>query len=312
MDKEVYIIAAKRTATGGYLGTLSNKSATELGAMVIQDILNTTTIDPNDIDEVILGNVLSANLGQSPARQAAIHAGIPYTADATTVNKVCSSGIKSVSYAAQSIMLGNSNLVVAGGMESMSNTPYYIENHRQGKKAGHETIVDGMIKDGLWDPYHDFHMGNAAEMANEKYGISREEQDAYALSSYHKAEKATASGFFKNEITPITIQSRKGDFIFDQDEDINKLNPEKISQLRPIFEKEGSITAANASNLNDGAAILLLASKKYIDANNIKPIAKIIAFSDAAQAPEWFTTSPSLAVNKLFEKTDIKIDEIDF
>lgn len=312
MEKNAYILAATRTGTGGFLGALSSFSAPQLAAETIKDALRKAGIQPADVNEVILGNVLSANIGQAPARQAARAAGIPDEADATTINKICSSGIKSVSYAVQSILLGDSDVVIAGGMESMSNTPYYLENHREGHKTGHQQIVDGMLKDGLWDPYHNFHMGSAAELANTKYGISREEQDAYTLRSFAKAKQAHASGSFKDEITPITVKTKKGEFIYDTDEDIEKLNPEKVGQLKPIFESDGSITAANASNLNDGAAILVIVSEKFLHEHHLKPLAKIVAFSDAAQAPEWFTTSPSVAIEKTLQKAGIGIGEIDY
>ncbi|WP_343631243.1 acetyl-CoA C-acyltransferase [Fluviicola sp.] len=312
MENNAYILAATRTGTGGFMGSLSSFSAPQLAAEVIKDALRKAGIQPQDVNEVILGNVLSANIGQAPARQAARAAGIPDEADAMTINKICSSGIKSVSYAVQSILLGDSDVVIAGGMESMSNAPYYIENHREGHKTGHQQIVDGMIKDGLWDPYHNFHMGSAAELANTKYGISREEQDEYTLKSFAKAKQAHASGSFKSEITPITVKTRKGEFIYDKDEDMEKLNPEKVSQLKPIFESDGSITAANASNLNDGAAILVIVSEKFLREHDLKPLAKIVAFSDAAQAPEWFTTSPSVAIEKTLQKAGIGVDEIDY
>lgn len=312
MKSNAYILAATRTGTGGFMGSLSSFSAPQLAAEVIKDALLKAGIKPNDVDEVILGNVLSANIGQAPARQAARAAGIPDEVDATTINKICSSGLKSVSYAVQSILLGNSDVVVAGGMESMSNAPYYIENHREGHKTGHQNMIDGMLKDGLWDPYHNFHMGSAAEMANTKYQISREEQDEYTLKSFAKAKQAHASGSFKDEITPITVRTRKGEFVYDTDEDIEKLNPEKVSQLKPIFESDGSITAANASNLNDGAAILIIVSEKFLKEKNLKPLAKIIAFSDAAQAPEWFTTSPSRAIEKTLQKAGVGINEVDY
>lgn len=312
MKNNAYILAATRTGTGGFMGSLSSFSAPQLAAEVIKDALLKAGIKPGDVNEVILGNVLSANIGQAPARQAARAAGIPDEVDATTINKICSSGIKSVSYAVQSILLGDSDVVIAGGMESMSNAPYYIENHREGHKTGHQHIIDGMLKDGLWDPYHNFHMGSAAELANTKYGISREEQDEYTLKSFSKAKHGHDSGSFKDEITPITIKNKKGEFVYDTDEDIEKLNPEKVSQLKPIFESDGSITAANASNLNDGAAILIIVSEKFLQERNLKPLAKIIAFSDAAQAPEWFTTSPSRAIEKTLQKAGIGIGEIDY
>lgn len=312
MENKAYILAATRTGTGGFMGSLASLSAPQLAAEVIKSALSKAGIKPGDVNEVILGNVLSANVGQAPARQAARAAGIPDEVDATTINKICSSGIKSVSYAVQSVLLGTSDVVVAGGMESMSNAPYYIENHREGHKTGHQNIIDGMLKDGLWDPYHDFHMGSAAELANTKYGISREEQDEYTLRSFAKAKQAHLSGSFKDEITPIAIQTKKGEFVYETDEDIEKLNPEKVSQLKPIFEADGSITAANASNLNDGAAILIIVSEKFLEVHNLKPLARIVAFSDAAQAPEWFTTSPSIAIEKTLQKAGVGIDEIDY
>jgi acetyl-CoA C-acetyltransferase len=312
MENNAYILAAKRTGTGGFMGSLASFSAPQLAAEVIKSALVAAGIKPSDVNEVILGNVLSANIGQAPARQAARAAGIPDEVDATTINKICSSGIKSVSYAVQSVLIGESDVVVAGGMESMSNAPYYIENHREGHKTGNQNIIDGMLKDGLWDPYHDFHMGSAAELANTKYGISREEQDEYTLKSFSKAKQAHTSGSFKNEITPITVKTKKGEFIYETDEDIEKLNPEKVSQLKPIFEADGSITAANASNLNDGAAILIIVSEKFLKEHDLKPLAKIVAFSDAAQAPEWFTTSPSIAIEKTLQKAGLGVNDIDF
>jgi len=215
-----------------------------------------------------------------------------------------------VSYAAQSIISGNSQVVIAGGMESMSRAPFYLENHREGHKIGHQVLIDGMMKDGLWDPYHDYHMGNAAERANDKYEISRAEQDAYAISSFEKAKKAQDLSKFKNEIVPISIKSKKGDWILD--EDVSKLNPLKMKQLHPIFEKTGSITAANASNLNDGAAAVLITSDTYLKENQILPLARIVSFADAAQAPEWFTTSPTLAINKALKKAGLSIEDIDY
>jgi len=310
--KDIFIIAGKRTPVGGYLGSLSNYSAPELGAIAIRETIHSVNIDASQIDEVIFGNVLSANLGQSPARQAAKLAGIPDRIDATTINKVCSSGLKSVSYAAQAIQSGDSHSIIAGGMESMSNAPFYLENHRNGRKIGHHQLIDGMLKDGLWDPYGDYHMGNAAELANTKYEITREEQDTFALSSFKRAQKAQEESKFKSEIVPISIQSKKGNWTFNADEDVAKLNPIKMKALNPIFEKTGSITAANASNLNDGAAALLITSKAYVEQNQLVPLAKIVSYADAAQAPEWFTTSPSLAIEKALKKANLTIADIDY
>ncbi|MBL0912648.1 MAG: acetyl-CoA C-acyltransferase [Bacteroidia bacterium] len=312
MKRRVFIVSAARTGTGGFLGSLSSLSAVQLGAEVMKDAIRKSGIPATDVNEVIFGNVLSANLGQSPARQAARAAGIPDAADATTVNKVCSSGLKSVMYGAQSIAMGDAEVVMAGGMESMSNAPYYLEDHRSGLKTGNQNLVDGMLKDGLWDPYHNFHMGNAAEMANRKYSVSRVEQDEYALNSYRKARQAQENGFFKEEITPLELPGKQGSTIYDLDEDVLKLNEEKMTKLKPIFEAEGSITAANASNLNDGAAALLLASEEYVQAHGLQPLAAITAFADAAQAPEWFSTSPSLAIAKTLQKAGLSMADIDF
>lgn len=300
----MYIVSAKRTPVGGFLGSLSKYSAIQLGTFAVQGAINAIDLPKELINEIILGNVLSANLGQSPARQVSRFSGIPDEVDATTINKVCSSGLKSVVFAAQSIQSNGFDFVVAGGMESMSNAPFYLPGHRKGNKAGHDQLVDGIIKDGLWDPYFDFHMGSAAELVNKKYNISREEQDAYAISSYRKAKEAHDSGFFTSEIIPIDGLTR--------DEDIDKLNEAKVPTLKPIFEKDGSITAANASNLNDGAAAIIVASESAIKTHNLKPLAKIIAYADAAQSPEWFTTSPHIAIKKVLKKAKMSSDEIDY
>jgi acetyl-CoA C-acetyltransferase len=308
--KEVFIVSAKRTPVGGLMGNLAHLSATQLGAVAIKEAYTAAGIDPALIDEVYMGNVLSANLGQAPARQAAIFAGIPDTTDATTINKVCSSGLKATMTGAQQIELGLSGIVVTGGMESMSNTPHY--NYiRKGHKFGHVELTDGMLKDGLWDVYNDFHMGSAAELAARKYNLSREAQDAYALSSYNKAQEATRLGKFKEEIIPVTLSLKSGDKVITDDEDIYKLLPEKIGKLPPAFEEGGTVTAANASNLNDGAAALVLASSEMVQQHGLKPLAKIIAYADAAQAPEWFTTTPSIAIPKALKRAGLSLDDID-
>ncbi|XZF16102.1 acetyl-CoA C-acyltransferase [Chitinophagaceae bacterium MMS25-I14] len=309
--KEVFIVAAKRTPVGGLMGSLSSLSATQLGAIAIKDAYTAAGIAPELINEVYMGNVLSANLGQSPARQAGIFAGIPAEADATTINKVCASGMKATAIGAQQIQLGLSDIVATGGMESMSNVPHY-SYIRAPHKYGHTTLTDGMIKDGLWDVYNDFHMGSAAELAVKKYGLSREAQDEYALSSYEKATRATKEGKFSGEITAVTIQQKSGSVSITEDEDIYKIIPEKISKLAPAFEKDGTITAANASNLNDGAAALMLASADAVKQYNLKPITRIISYADAAQAPEWFTTSPSLAIPKALKRAGLTLNDIDF
>lgn len=308
---EVYIIAAKRTPIGGFLGNLAEFSATQLGAIAIKETYQSVGIDPNTICSVYMGNVLSANLGQSPARQASIFAGISENTDCTTVNKVCAAGIKATILGAQQIQLGLEDLVITGGMESMSNVPHY-NVLRKPVKFGDANCIDGLLKDGLTDVYHNFHMGNAAEMCVEKYNLTREQQDEYALSSYAKAAKATNDGKFKNEIIPIKIKHKAGEIIIDNDEDVFKVIPEKVAKLNPVFIKNGTITAANASNLNDSAAALLLASKEAVEKYNLKPIAKIISYADAAQAPEWFTTTPSIAITKALKQANLSIKDIDY
>ncbi|WP_417939765.1 acetyl-CoA C-acyltransferase [Flavobacterium sp. RS13.1] len=309
--KEVFIIAAKRTPIGGFLGNFSDLSAIDLGATAIKSTLESIPIPVNAIDAIYLGNVLSADLGQSPARQAAIFGGIPNQADCTTVNKVCAAGMKATILGAQQIQLGIEDVVLTGGFESMSNVPHYAHK-RKANKLGHETLVDGLLKDGLTDVYNDFHMGNAAELCAKEYNLSREQQDNYALESYAKAKKANDEGKFKNEIIPITIHQKNGDIVIDKDEDIFKIIPEKVSKLKPVFQEDGTITAANSSNLNDGAAVILLASKEAIEKYRLKPVAKIVGYADAAQAPEWFTTAPSLAIPKALKRANLSVEEIDF
>lgn len=316
MINEVYIVSAKRTPLGSFGGMLSGFSAVELGSMSIKDGLSNAGILGNQVDEVFYGNVVQSNLGQAPARQAAIGAGIHLNAPCTTVNKVCSSGMKSVMLGAQSIMLGHANIVVAGGMESMSNIPYYLPKHRWGSKYGNVEVVDGLSKDGLMDAYDKQAMGIYADNTAEKYQISREEQDEYAIMSYKRAAEATASGKFENEITPISIPQRKADpILMKEDEEFKKVKFEKIPQLRPAFTKEGTVTAANASTINDGASTIILASAKAVKELGLNPIAKIKSFADAAHEPQWFTTAPTKAVPKLLErqgmqKTDIDIYEV--
>ncbi len=308
--KEVFIVSAKRTPIGGLMGSLSHLKATELGAVAIREAYRSAGVDPTLVEEVYMGNVLSANLGQSPARQAAIFAGIPATADSTTINKVCASGLKATMIAAQQIQLGLSGLVVSGGMESMSNTPHYTYL-RQGHKYGDATLIDGMIKDGLWDAYHNYHMGNAAEMAVRKYKLSREAQDTYALASYERAAAATKAGKFTAEIIPVEVKQKSGVVTITDDEDIYKVIPEKVGKLAPAFEEGGTITAANASNLNDGASALLLASAEIVEQYHLKPIARILSYADAAQEPEWFTTSPSIAIPKALQRAGLSLNDID-
>lgn len=309
--KEVFIVAAKRTPVGGFMGSLSGFTAPQLGAIAIKNSFESLGLTPEHIDSVYMGNVLSAGLGQSPARQAAIFAGIPVDKDATTINKVCASGMKSAMIGAQQIQLGLENIVMTGGMESMSNVPHYVKL-RQGNKLGDTSLTDGLIKDGLWDVYNDFHMGSAAELGVKKYGLTRQELDEYALFSYQRAQEAAQNGKFGNELTPISIESKKGTITVDKDEDIDKLIPEKISLLKPAFEADGTLTAANSSNLNDGAAAILLGSQEAIEHYHLNPLARIVAYADAAQAPEWFTTSPSVAIQKILKQTGLTLSDIDY
>ena len=307
--KEVYIISARRTPIGGFLGNLAGLSATRLGSIAIRSAYEELGIDPNNIDAVYMGNVLSAGLGQSPARQASIFAGISDKADCTTINKVCASGMKAAMLGAQQIQLGIDQLVMTGGMESMSNVPHYLPLRRT-VKFGDTNNTDGLLKDGLTDVYHQYHMGVAAEKCAATYKISREQQDEYALSSYSKAAEATHNGKFTREIIPVKI--KEGEPMVQFDEDIFKLIPGKVSKLKPAFVENGTITAANASNLNDSAAALLLASKYMVDLYDLKPLAKIIAYADAAQSPEWFTTAPSVAITKALHMASLDKKDIDF
>lgn len=309
--ENVFIVAAKRTPVGGLLGSLASYTATQLGALVIKAIYNEMQIPESAIDSVYLGNVLSAGVGQSPARQAARFAGVPDDKDATTINKVCAAGMKAVVLGVQQIQLGIDNVVLTGGMESMSNTPHYAYM-RNGNKLGHATLTDGMIKDGLWDVYHDFHMGNAAEIGIRHFGFTREQLDNFALNSYKRAQDATQNGKFSNEIVPVPVRYKKEESLFVEDEDIYKVIPEKMASLPSVFEKDGLLTAANSSNLNDGASVLLLASEGAVAKYNLKPLAKIIGYADAAQAPEWFTTTPAVAIPKALKKAGLELEDIDY
>ena len=310
--KNVVIVAAKRTPMGSFGGSLSSVPATKLGAAAIKGALESIDLNPNLIEEVFMGNVLQANLGQAPARQAAIYAGISENTPCTTVNKVCASGMKSVMLAAQSIMTENADVVVAGGMENMSMVPHYY-NARNGKKLGDISLVDGLVKDGLTDVYNKVHMGNCADQCADKYKISREEQDEFAIESYNKAKYASNNGLFKQEIVKVNIPQRKGDdIIVDQDEEYKNVKLEKIPNLKPVFSKDGSVTAANASTLNDGASALILMSEEKAKELNLKPIAKIISYADASQEPKWFTTSPTKAINKALGRANMTINDIDF
>jgi len=310
---EVVIVSAVRTPIGSMNGSLSSLSATQLGAIAIKGAVERAGIKPEDVQEVFMGNVLSANLGQAPATQAAIAAGIPTSVPSTTINKVCASAMKAVMFGAQSIMNGDQEIIVAGGMESMSNVPYYLDKARQGYRLGHGQLTDGLIRDGLWDVYKNYHMGNAAELCARDYNISREDQDAFAIESYKRSAAASEAGKFRNEIVNVTIPQRKGDpIVVSEDEEFKNIKFDKVAGLNPVFEKEGTITAANASTLNDGASALVLMSAKKAAEMGIKPIAKIVGFADAQQAPEYFTTSPAKAIPKAIENAGLKKDDISF
>ena len=313
MAKEVYIVAAVRTPIGSFGGSLKSFSATQLGGIVIKAILDKTKIDPNNVDEVIFGSVIQAGLGQAPARQAALNGGLPHKVICTTVNKVCASGMKTIAQAAQTILLGDADIVIAGGMESMSNVPFYNTQQRWGNKYGDTTILDGLAKDGLVDVYDKVAMGNFADLCAKEHTISREDQDAFATESYQKSQAATEKGLFKEEIVSITIPQKKGEsIIIDKDEEPFNVKFDKIAQLNPAFTKEGTVTAANASTMNDGAAAILLMSGEKMKALGLKPLAKIVSYADAEQDPKWFTTAPSLALPKALAKAGLSINQIDF
>ena len=310
--KEVYIISAGRTPIGSFGGNLASLSATQLGAIAIKAAVEKAGIKPSDVHEVIMGNVLSANLGQAPATQAAKYAGLP-DVPTTSVNKVCASGTKAIMFAAQSIALGQNDIMVAGGMESMSNVPYYLDKARNGYRLGDGQLIDGLVKDGLWDVYNNYHMGSAAELCSTECNISREDQDAYAIESYKRSQAAQKSGKFNNEIIAVEVKNRKGEItLVSDDEEVNAVKFDKIPTLKTVFKKEGTVTAANASTLNDGAAALVLMSKEKAEELGLKPLAKIIGYADAQQAPEWFTTSPSKAIPRALKNAEISADQVDY
>ncbi|MBK8245217.1 MAG: acetyl-CoA C-acyltransferase [Saprospiraceae bacterium] len=310
---EVYIVSIARTPIGSFGGSLTGFSATQLGSIAIKSAVERAGINPESVQDVFMGNVNSANLGQAPAKQAALGAGLSVHTNCTTINKVCSSGMKSIIFGAQAIQLGLSDVVVAGGMESMSNIPYYLSQARWGYKFGGGEIIDGLQKDGLMDAYDHIPMGVCGDETAQKYQISREAQDAFTIQSYSRAAEATLNGKFKNEIVPISIPQKKGDpLVFTEDEEYKKVDFAKIPGLKPIFSKDGTVTAANASTLNDGASALVLMSAKKIKELNIKPIARIVNYADAEQAPRLFTTSPALAANLCIEGSGINKNDIDF
>ncbi|GAB3740738.1 acetyl-CoA C-acyltransferase [Hymenobacter agri] len=310
--KEVVIISAVRTPIGSFGGALASLSATELGGIALKGALDKAGVAGEEVNQVIMGNVISANLGQAPARQAAKKAGLPNTVECTTVNKVCASGSKAIMMAAQSIMLGQSDVVLAGGMESMSNVPYYLDKARFGAKYGHGQMIDGLVRDGLWDPYNDYAMGNAAENTAKEMGITREQQDAFAIESYTRSAAAAKAGKKKDEIVPVSIEVRGKTTVVEDDEEYTKVDFAKLPGLRPAFTKDGTVTAANASTLNDGAAAVLLVSREKADALGLTPIGRILGFADAEQAPEWFTTSPSLAIPKALKNAGKTAADVDF
>ena len=313
MTKEVFIVAAARTPIGSFGGCLKSISATDLGAIAINGALHKINLSPTEVDEVIMGSVIQAGLGQAPARQASKAAGLPDKVIATTINKVCASGMKSIAIATQSILLGEADVIVAGGMESMSNVPFYNAQQRWGHKYGDISLQDGLAKDGLVDVYDKVAMGNFADLCAQKYTVSRADQDAFAASSYQKSQSSIQSGFFKEEIVPVIIPQKKGEsLVVDTDEEPFNVKFDKISTLPAAFSKDGTVTAANASTMNDGAAAVVLMSGEKMKSLGLKPLAKIISFADAEQDPKWFTTSPSLALPKALKKANLTIDAIDY
>ena len=309
---ETYIFSYARTPIGSFQGLLSSVSATKLGSIVIEDVVNKVKIESKLVDEVLMGNVLSANLGQAPARQASMGANLPVNVECMTINKVCGSGLKSVMLGDQSIKLNNSNFVIAGGMENMSLAPFYIPKGRKGMKFGHDKLIDSIIQDGLWDPYNDTHMGNCAEVLAKEGNYSREDQDEFAVESYQRSMEAIKKGYFQDEIAPVEVPQRKGDpVIVDTDEEPGRGKPEKISKLRPAFENEGTITAANASSINDGAAAVVVMSAEKSAELGMQPICRIITQASVAQEPLYFTTAPGKAIRKVLEKSSLSINDID-
>ena len=306
-----FICAYKRTPIGAFQGSLSNIHTTELGSIVIKSVIRDAMIDSSNIKEVIMGNVLSANLGQAPARQAALGADIDKNVECMTINKVCGSGLKSVMLADQSLRLGNIKISIAGGMENMSLAPYYLEKSRTGMGFGHQKVTDSILKDGLWDPYSDFAMGNCGEVLCKEEKYSREAQDSYAIESYKKSNSAIENGLFVNEIEPVIIKTKKSDIIFDTDEEPLKFQKDKISKLKPAFSKDGTITAANASSLSDGAAVVLLASEEEVNNHKLKPLAKIVAHCSFAMEPLYFTRAPIYAIKKVLNLSGLELTDID-
>jgi len=311
MADDAVIVSACRTPIGSFMGSLSSVPGPKLGALVIEEALQRAGIKKTDVQEVIMGNVLVAGEGQAPARQAALFAGLPESVECMTVNKVCGSGLKAVMLATQAIRLGDAEIIVAGGMESMSNTPYLLEKAREGYRMGHGKLVDSMIKDGLWDVYNDYHMGNAAELCARECAIPREAQDEFAIMSYTRAQNAWKEGRFKEEVVPVTIKSRQGDTVVEQDEEPFKTNFDKVAKLKPAFQQDGTVTAANASKINDGAAAVVVTSAAKAAKLGLRPIARIVDYASTAKKPEWFTTAPTDVIAKVLARAGMKLDEID-
>jgi acetyl-CoA C-acetyltransferase len=310
--REAVIVSACRTPIGAFNGALASVPATQLGAIVVKEALKRANLPGDEVDEVIMGCVLPANLGQAPARQAALGAGLPTKVECMTINKVCGSGLKSVMLAAQAVAVGDADVIVAGGMENMSQAPYYLAKARQGYRLGHGELIDGMIKDGLWDVYNNFHMGNAAELCAREMKITREDQDDFAALSYRRALEAQEKGWFKEEIVPVPVPQRKGEpLLVEADEEPPKVNFEKMKTLRPAFEKEGTVTAANASKINDGAAAVVVMSAEKAKEKGLQPLVRIVAQASFAQDPAWFTTAPVYAVRKVLEKAGLRLEDID-
>jgi acetyl-CoA C-acetyltransferase len=311
--REVYIVSAVRTPMGSFGGSLAGVPATKLGAAVIKAALEKAGTDVKEVNEVFMGNVLQANVGQAPARQAAIFAGLGHNVPCTTINKVCASGMKAIMMGAQSIMTGDNEVVVAGGMENMSQVPYYLDNARSGYRLGNGAVIDGLVKDGLTDVYNNYHMGNAAELCAKECGISREDQDNYAIESYKRSAAAWEAGKFNDEVVAVEIPQKKGEpVLFKEDEEYRNVKFDKIPELRPVFVKDGTVTAANASTINDGAAAVVLMSKEKAEQLGVKPLAVIRGYADAAQAPEWFTTAPAKALPIAVKKAGIKMEDVNF
>jgi acetyl-CoA C-acetyltransferase len=308
----VYIVSAARTPIGAFLGSLAALPAPKLGAVAIRAALERAGLAADAVDEVFMGNVLSAGIGQAPARQASLASGIPNTVPTTGVSKVCGSGLQAVVFGAKTVALGDADVVVAGGMESMSNVPYYLPKGRTGYRMGDGAVVDGMIFDGLFDPYHKFHMGEAAELCAKEYGFSREAQDAFAHESYRRARLAATDGSFKSEIAPVEVPGSKGETtVVGEDEEPKRYLPDKMPGLKPAFKKDGTITAANASKIDDGAAAVVLASERAVKERGLRPLARIVGYGSAAQAPEWFTTAPAVAIERTLARLGLRTGDID-